>query len=256
MRSSLGPELLGFFMAFLALPAVIAGFWLRYRMASAEKARFEGIWERHARSRSREFSPSSGVWPNIDSARVTWQEEHGAFVIESVLREGEVCTRVSVRPRELLLGQILVSTEDGNRTLAVAEPLAGEGEQTDRTFTSAYFVRERPAGFARRMLTEDVRKRLLAFRMGGYAALRYRKGHVSLVWRGGEENPARLDEATELLRRASAAVSSAFHEGGKHASAPRLDVRSASKVKVTVVRPGSPRFEDDEEVSREGEGDG
>lgn len=241
-------------MAFLALPAVIAGFWLRYRFASAEKARFEGIWERYARARSRDFSPSSGVWPNIDSARVTWQDEHGSFVLESVLREGEVCTRVSVRPPELLLGQILVSTEDGNRTLAVAESLAGEGEPVDRVFASAYFVRERPAGFARRMLTEDVRKRLLAFRMGGYAALRYRKGHVSVVWRGGEENPARIDEAAELLRRASAAVSSAFHEGGKHASSPRLEVRPGGKPKVTVVRPGAPRFDDDE-LALEGEGD-
>lgn len=212
----MGVELLVFVFMMLALPFVAAGFALHYREEGQTKVRVEGAWEKIARARGFTFVPAEGEWPNVTSARLEWEEQDGTRArLEAVLREGAVCTRLSVRPRALLLGQALVSTSDKNRSLL-------RTATDDPTFDAVFFVRERPAGFAARVVSARVRRALLAFRMGRYAALRYRRGALSLVWEEGEVNPARIDEARGVLALAAAEVDSSF-------SAPRHELRAFLK---------------------------
>lgn len=200
----MGPELLGFFLVLVALPVVSVGFALHYRGRVLTKARFEEVWEGLARARGYTYVPSSGAWPNLTSARVEWDGVDGArYTLEAVLREGAVCTRLSARPAALLLGHVLVSTSDTNRSLLATST-------NDAPFDAIFFVRERPRGFAARIVSSDVRLALLAFRMGRYAALRYRRGDLSLVWEEGEMSLARIDEARALLGVAAAEVERAF----------------------------------------------
>ena len=204
-RSRVGPELLGFFIVLVALPIVSFGFAMHYRGKANTKKRFESVWEILARKRGYVFVPPVGAWPNVTSARVEWEEADGArYRLEAVDREGLVCTRLSARPPALLLGHALVSTSDKNRTLL-------EAKANDASFDAVFFVRERPRGFAARVVSAEVRRALAAFRMGRYVALRYRRGDLSVVWEEGEENPARIDEARALLAIAAGAVFRAFH---------------------------------------------
>ena len=59
-------------------------------------------------------------------------------------------------------------------------------------------LRERPAGFTQRVVTEAVRRMLLGFRQRDRVTLRYRRGRITVEWPGGERNDARLDEARRL----------------------------------------------------------
>jgi len=212
-----GAELFGYFLVIFALPVVSVGFFLFYRVKAHEKSQLEAVWERLGRARGYTFVAAEGEWPNASAARLEWVESSGARQrLDVVLREGATCTRLLSRPGALLLGHVIVSTEDKNRTLFAAT-------SGDAAFDRVLFVRERPRGFASRLLSGAVRRRLAAFRMGGYVALRYRRGDLSLVWEGGEENPARIDEARALLALAADEVERAFH-----AASTRLPVTSAS----------------------------
>jgi hypothetical protein len=55
-----------------------------------------------------------------------------------------------------------------------------------------------------------VKRALLAF---DPLSLVYRGGEVSLGWTGGEENDARLDEASSVVRRVLGALAVAYDEG-------------------------------------------
>lgn len=203
-RSVVGLEVLALLVMTIALPFVAVGFAVHYRARGLEKARFESAWESFSRARGYRFVPASGEWPNVTSARVEWEEPSGAKMrLEAVLREGALSTRLTARPSALLLGRALVSTREGRRAM----PRCTTG---DAAFDAVFVTSERPAGFVSRVLSADVRRALLAFRMGKYLALRYRRGDLSLVWDDGEENPARLDEARALLSTCTAAVEEAF----------------------------------------------
>ena len=213
----MGHEIFCIFVMLVALPAVSVGFYLHYRVKDEQKGQLETAWERLGRSRGYTFVPAEGEWPNATAARLEWTERSGSRQrLEIVLREGTTCTRLLSRPTSLLLGQVIVSTLDKNRTLSAAST-------GDAAFDRVLFVRERPQGFSARVLSVEVRRRLAAFRMGGYVALRYRRGDLSLVWEGGEANPARIDEARALLSLAAEEVERSFH-----AASTRMAVTSAS----------------------------
>ena len=74
----------------------------------------------------------------------------------------------------------------------------------------AFVVHAKPAQLASSVLTKEVARALSAFRMGGHLSFEYERGRIVLEWRGGEENPARLDEATRLVKVVDAAMSAAF----------------------------------------------
>lgn len=192
-------------MALFALPAVVLGYLVRYRVEHVEKGALEATWERLARGRGYGFVPARGDWPNATAAHLVWVEPSGARQrLEVVLRDGVACTRLTSRPGALLLGHVIVSTRDRNRTLLATHT-------GDAAFDRVLFARERPRGFAERVLSKEVRRRLAAFRMGADVTLRYRRGELSLVWEGVEENPARIDEARALLALAAEEVERSFH---------------------------------------------
>ena len=98
-------------------------------------------------------------------------------------------TRLTVRPRGALLGTLAMVVEEHGVDFRVAE---------------------RPAGFARRIVTDRVRRSLLGFRQRHELAIRYKRGAVVVEWPGGERNDARLDEARRLGVALAAAIDAEF----------------------------------------------
>ena len=70
-----------------------------------------------------------------------------------------------------------------------------------------------PAILARRALTTELQRRLVAFAMGQPLRFAYDRGWVSLKWPGHEQNDARLDEALRLLTLAAAEFRQAYDQG-------------------------------------------
>jgi len=159
-------------------PVVIAGFIVFWIVNARDHEELAALWRGYAKRRGLDFVEPEGDWPNRTAPVITWSDELAELRITSIGREARVRTRLVIRPRSTLLG-----------TLAMVVDAAGAGDVE---------LRERPAGFRQRIVTEDVRRMLLGFRQRDRITVRYRRGRITVEWPGGERNDARLDEARRL----------------------------------------------------------
>ncbi len=187
------------FMIVVVTPIVglaFAGFyWTRAR----DRERLAGVWRSYARGRGHAFEAPTGEWPNRTAPAISWNEADVAYRIEARGAEANVTTRIIARPAVAAFGEFFVTRPDGEASEdAPTEPLGVR-----------LVVRMHPAGFARRVLTDEVKRALLGFDLGSLSLV-YWRGEVSLDWAGGEENDARLDEASAVVRRVVNALAVAY----------------------------------------------
>ncbi len=198
------------FMVVVVTPFVGLAFAGLYWSRSRDRERLAGVWRSYARRRGFTFGAPSGEWPNRTLPSILWTEDDVAYRIEARGAEASLATRIVARPSVAIFGELFVTRPDGEAALkAGAEP-----------FGSRLVVRTHPAGFAHRVLTEDVRRALLGFDLGSLSLI-YRRGEVSLGWAGGEENDARLDEASAVVRRVVSSLAMAYGPGDP--AAPSVD---------------------------------
>ena len=124
---------------------------------------------------------------------MTWSDEAASFRLTTVGREAKVRTRLVVRPRATLLGSLVWVCDEGG---------------TARVRTS-----ERPAlASEQRIVSERVRRALLALRQRDRVTLTYRRGRIVVEWPGGERNDARLDAARRLAEALAESVDEEFRK--------------------------------------------
>jgi len=152
-------------------PIVSLAFFGAYWRREKQGERLEVLWQAYARRRGHTFDAPSGVWPNRTPPVIRWEEDGGAYRIEARGAEA-MATHVVARPALALAGELHVTR-------------GGE------------VVRAEPADIADRVLTPQVKRVLLGF---GPESFSCRQGEISVKWAGGEENDARLDEASALVR--------------------------------------------------------
>ena len=170
-----------------------------YWSGARSRERLADAWQSYARGRGLAFGAPSGEWPNRTSPSIRWTEDGVAYRIEARGREAGLSTHVIARPEVAVFGELFVTRPDGEAAQkAGSEPLGGR-----------LVVRTHPAGLAGRVLTDDVKRALLGFDLGSLSLV-YRRGEVTLGWAGGEENDARLDEASALVRRVVGALGLAY----------------------------------------------
>ncbi len=203
----MGYDLLAAILFAALLPLVVIGFVVFWIMTSNDRAHVASVWQRYASGRGLEFVAPEGVWPNRTSPVITWTTGAVAFRLEPLGREQHSRTRLTVRPDVKLLGKLSVAPR------ANVQGAAPPSDLDDPVFLASYRVVEQPAGLARRVLTEPVRRGLLGFRQGDSVTLGYRRGRAVLEWPGGELNDARLDEARRLGDVIAHAVEEAFRAG-------------------------------------------
>jgi hypothetical protein len=202
-------EVLGFvFSIVVVTPIVIVAFVFTYWSRSRHHDRLTEAWRAYAGRRGRAFEPPTGSWPNRTSPAIQWSENGAAFRIEGQGAESIARTCVAARPEVAVLGEVYVTPPDG----------AAAGREGARPL-ARLVVWSHPADLADRVLTAEVKRALLGF---DPTSLIYRGGEVFLRWPGGEQNDARLDEATAVVRRVLAALAEATSAAG-----PRDALRSA-----------------------------
>jgi hypothetical protein len=171
-------------------PVVIAGFIVFWIVNARDHDEVAALWRGYAKKRGLHFVEPEGEWPNLTAPTVTWSDDLAELRFTSIGREANVHTRLVVRPRSTLLGTM---------AMVVGDAAAGAVE-----------LRERPAGFAQRIVTEEVRRMLLGFRQRDRVTLRYQRGRITVEWPGGERNDARLDEARRLGEQLARTVDHEF----------------------------------------------
>jgi hypothetical protein len=201
-------EIIGIFLMIgVVTPVVMLGFVAFYWARTRERERLAVAWQAYARRRGLTFAAPSGEWPNRTPPSVQWVEGDAAYRIEARGAETTVSTRVVGRPSVAVFGELFVTRADGEAaSRAGAQPLFGR-----------LVVRAHPAGFANRVLTGEVMRAVLGF---DPLSLVYRGGEVSLGWAGGEENDARLDEASSVVRRVLDALAVAYETAGSNVPSP------------------------------------
>lgn len=175
-------------------PVVIVGFILFWMVNARDHEELAALWRAYAKKRGLAFVEPEGDWPNRSAPAITWSDDRAELRIIAIGKEARVRTRLVIRPRGTLLG-----------ALTMAVDAAGSGDVE---------LRERPAGFARRIVTADVRRLLLGFRQRDRLVVRYRRGRITVEWPSGERNDARLDEARRLGEAMAAAVDHEFRATG------------------------------------------
>lgn len=160
-------------------PVVVVGFIVFWMVNARDHEELAALWRGYAKQRGLDFVEPEGDWPNRTAPAITWSDELAELRITAIGREARVRTRLVIRPRSTLLG-----------TLTMAFDAAGGASDLE--------LRERPAGFAQRIVTDGVRRLLLGFRQRDRVMVRYRRGRITVEWPGGERNDARLDEARRL----------------------------------------------------------
>jgi hypothetical protein len=175
----------------------------RDRLRRGTEDELAQAWRNYARSHKLSFVAAEGEWPSRSTPSIV-----GATISITAHREGEsLATRLELKPKETMLGRLVVTSEDDEASdLTLIEPQDMETSAIDLELR----VYAAPASFAPRVLTKDVAKALSAFRMGTWVRLEYDRGRVSLEWRPGETNPARIDEARRLAARVAKVVNEGF----------------------------------------------
>ncbi len=173
----MGYDLLAAVFFIATTPLVLAGFVLFWVVNARDHEELASIWRAFAAKRGLGFIEPENDWPNRTSPIVTCTDGDAELRISARGREADVRTRLTVRPRSALLGRLVIRVDPHGADLRVLE---------------------RPAGFARRIVTDRVRRGLLGFRQREQLTFRYQRGRVIIEWPGGERNDARLDEALRL----------------------------------------------------------
>lgn len=200
------------FMVVVVTPIVGLAFAGLYWSRARDRERLAGVWQSYARARGLAFGAPTGDWPNRTPPIIRWSEDGVAYRIEARGAEAKVTTCVIARPAVAAFGELLVTRPDGEAALKEgAEPLG-----------SRLVVSTHPAGLAGRVLTDPVKRALLGFDLGSLSLI-YRRGEVSLRWEGGEENDARLDEASRVVRRVVDALAVAYEPGAPSVAHLRRD---------------------------------
>jgi hypothetical protein len=202
------------FMVVVVTPMVGLAFAAFYWSRARDRERLATAWQSYARGRGLSFGSPSGQWPNRTPPSVRWAEEGVAYRIEASGAEAEVITRIVARPAVAVFGEIFVTRPDGEAaTKAGSEPLGGR-----------LVVRTHPAALAARVFTDDVKRAVLGFDLGSLSLV-YRRGEVSLAWAGGEENDARLDEGSAVVRRVVNALAAAYETAATDRPSTRLRIQ-------------------------------
>lgn len=181
----MGHELLMAFGIFIATPVVVSGFIAFWMMTNHERQALEDHWRAFAEKRAREYEPAEGEWPNRTSPAVTWMADGVRYRLEARGKEGGALTRLVAWPDVKVLGVVQVKVDDGRIA----------------------FTRVR---VAQRLLTHEVRRRLLGFSQGQPVAFSFRRGRLLIEWAGRETNDPRIDEAEQVLAVAVRALRDAF----------------------------------------------
>ena len=181
----MGYDLLAWIGFVLMAPCVVVGFIVFWWMTNNERRELEDEWRAFSDKRSRDYEPAEGEWPNRTSPAVEWETDGVRFRLESRGKESTVVTRVVAWPDVKVLGVDLHLDDDGR----------------------IEFARVR---VAQRLLTREVRRRLLGFSQGQPVAFSFRRGRLLIEWAGRETNDARIDEAEQVLTVAVRALREAF----------------------------------------------
>lgn len=190
------------FMVVVVTPFVGLAFAGFYWSKARDRERVADVWRGYARRRGLAFGGPSGEWPNRTSPIIRWTEDGVAYRLETRGAEANVTTCIVARPAVAVFGELFITRPGGEAALKDgAEPLG-----------SRLVVRAHPAALAARVLTDEVKRTLLGFDLGSLSLI-YRRGEVSLGWAGGEENDARLDEASAVVRRIVSALVVAYDPG-------------------------------------------
>jgi hypothetical protein len=185
-----GYDLIAVAFFVLLTPLVVAGFIVFWVVNARDHADLAACWRRYAVRRGLDFVAPSGEWPNRSGPAMSWRDGEATARLSVIGREARVRTRLTVRPRSTLLGALSVVS--------------------DETAAGQLTIRERPVGFAERVLDARVRRALLGFRQRESIMLTYRRGRVILEWPGGELNDARLDAAREVATQISSTIAEQF----------------------------------------------
>lgn len=188
----MGYDLLAAIFFVMLTPFVIAAFIAFWFVNARDHEELARSWCSYARTRELDFVGPEGEWPNRTAAAITWTDGGASFRLTTVGREAKVRTRLVVRPRATFLGSLVWICEEG---------------ATGRVRTS-----ERPAGIAQRIVSERVRRALLALRQRDRVSLTYRRGRVVVEWPDGELNDARLDAARRLGEALAESVDEEFRK--------------------------------------------
>ena len=172
-------------------PLVAVGFIVFWAVNARDHEELASMWRGYAKKRALDFVAPQGEWPNRSAASITWSTDVADLRLTTIGREASVRTRLVIRPRSTLLG-----------TLAMTIGANGGAAEIEH--------RERPAGFSRRIVGDDVRRMLLGFRQRDRVRVRYERGRITVEWPRGERNDARLDEARRLGEAMARSVEDEF----------------------------------------------
>lgn len=197
-----GYDILAIALAVFAASLAIGGYVLVYRTRERVREEYERVWENYARKLAATFEPSTGEWPVRAPARIVSEGEGAAFVLEAVIDDERVFTRVSTRPRSAFVAKLVVVP----RRPVHPPPAAG----MNLRLAGDLHVVASPPWFRERILADPMLRSLAAFRAEGFTRLAYERGRLSLIWPGGETSPARLDAARVLLRDLERSFDRAF----------------------------------------------
>ena len=171
----------------------------RDRMRRGDENEVGRIWAAYARTQKLSYVAPEGDWPNRSVPRLVSDNLQIVLV-----REGDrVITRLELRPRESMLGRIIVTTEPSSTDLPAVALQTKDLDHALHAFA-------KPPSLAESVLTRDVLRAIAAFRMGSALRVEYEKGRVILEWKSGEVNAARLDEARRLAALLARSLSAAF----------------------------------------------
>jgi hypothetical protein len=186
-----GYDLLSAVFFVFMTPVVISGFCVFWIVNARDHEALASTWQAYARTRGLDFVSPEGEWPNRTAAAIAWKSTEAELRLTTVGREAKVRTRLTVKPRATLLGSVVWICD---------EAAAGRIQ-----------TRERPAGFARRVVGPRVQRALLGLRQRDRVTFSYRRGRIVIEWPGGELNDARLDEARRLGDEVARAIEEEFH---------------------------------------------
>jgi hypothetical protein len=181
----MGYDLLAGIGFLILTPLVIFGFVAFWAFTNHDRRLLEDDWRVFAEGRGRDYEPASGEWPNRTSPAVTWSADGVHFRLESRGKEAQVLTRVLAWPDVKVLGVVKVKVDDGRITWSRVR-------------------------IAQRLMTREVRRRLLGFSQGQPINFSFQRGRLLLEWSGRERNDARIDEAEQVLTVAVGALREAF----------------------------------------------
>jgi hypothetical protein len=160
------------------------------------------VWASYARKKGLSYVAPEGEWPLRSTPRLVSDDLQIVLI-----RDGDArITRLEIRPRDSMLGRLIVTTHDDVADLPCVK-------LKDDMLDPAFRVFATPASLAETVLSREVARAISSFRMGRALRVEYERGRVVLEWQAGELNDARLDEARKLAETLGRSLSQAFVAG-------------------------------------------